>query len=105
MAFAASQLLPGQPALLFVGVNAINGGDGIPFGDGLRCVGGGVVRLGAQTPGGNGDANWGPGLGPTGGWTAGDVRRFQTWYRDPAPAGPCGSGFNLTNGVEVTFSR
>jgi len=30
----------------------------------------------------------------------GDVlRRFQVWYRDLV--GPCGSGFNPTNGVEV----
>ncbi len=59
------------------------------------------MRLGIQVPDANGDASWGPGLGAQGGWNAGDVRRFQGWYRDPA--GPCGFGFNLTNGVEVTF--
>lgn len=92
---------PGQPALLFVGTNALNGGFGVPFGDGLRCAGGIVVRLGIQTPNVSGIATWGPGLGATGGWAAGDTRYFQVWYRDPN--GPCGSGFNLTNGVELLF--
>jgi len=102
LAFAASALLPSQPALLFAGQNAINGGNGVPFGDGLRCAGQSVVRLGIDTPGANGDAGWGPGLGATGGWAAGETRYFQVWYRDPG--GPCGSGFNLTNGVGVTFT-
>jgi hypothetical protein len=33
----------------------------------------------------------------------GDTRRFQVWYRDPV-GGPCGSAFNLTQGVEVSFT-
>jgi len=102
LTFSASGLLPLQPALLFAGHNAINGGNGIPFGDGLRCAGQSVVRLGVETPDPNGDADWGPGLGALGGWISGDTRYFQVWYRDPG--GPCGSGFNLTNGVEVTFT-
>ena len=60
------------------------------------------MRLGIQVPDANGDVSWGPGLGAQGGWGAGDVRRFQGWYRDPT--GPCGSGFSLTNGVELTFT-
>ena len=31
----------------------------------------------------------------------GGTRYFQSWFRDPA--GPCGSGFNLSNAMEVTF--
>jgi len=102
LAFAGQQLIPSQAALLFAGINAVNGGNGIPLGDGIRCAGGSVVRLGIQAPDGSGDASWGPGLGAMGGWGAGDTRRFQVWYRDPG--GPCGTGFNLTNGVEVAFS-
>jgi hypothetical protein len=37
----------------------------------------------------------------TGAIDPGDTWRFQAWYRDPA--GPCGTGFNLSNGLEVTF--
>ncbi|MDP6538865.1 MAG: hypothetical protein QF410_04890, partial [Planctomycetota bacterium] len=40
--FNGSNLLPGQPALLFVGENAVNNGNGALFGDGLlgRLAGG-----------------------------------------------------------------
>ena len=95
-------LIAGQPALLFAGTTAVNGGAGVAFGDGLRCAGGAVARLGVQTPAASGEATWGPGLNALGGWQAGDVRRFQAWYRDPV-GGPCGAGFNLTNGVELAF--
>lgn len=98
----ATQLLGSQPAFLFAGEHALGGGDGVPFGDGLRCTGGNVVRLGVSLPDANGEARWGPRLRAVGGWGAGDVRRFQVWFRDPT--GPCGSGFNLTHGVEVAFS-
>ncbi len=98
----ASGLVPGQPALLFAAENRIAGGLGVPFGDGLRCAGGGVRRLGVRVPDPAGTANWGPGLAALGGWSAGDTRRFQAWYRDPL-AGPCGTGFNLSNGAGRTF--
>lgn len=103
--FLALNLLPAQPALLFVGLNAINGGNGVVFGDGLRCAGGSVVRLGFSSPDANGDASWGPGLNSSGGWTPGDKRYFQVWYRDPGANSPCGMFFNLTNGLEVIFAR
>jgi hypothetical protein len=103
LTFAASQLLPGQPALLFVGVNAVNAGQGTVFGDGLRCAGGSVVRLGVQVPDASGNANWGPGLGASGGWSAGDSRHFQGWYRDPVGS-PCGAAFNLTHGLSATMT-
>jgi len=102
LTFTASQLIPSQPALLFSADNRIDGGNGVTFGDGLRCAGGNVERLGIDAPGAGGNASWGPGLQPLGGWGPGDTRRFQAWYRDPA--GACGSGFNLTNGYEVVFT-
>lgn len=103
LSFQAVHLIPSQPALLFAGTTAINGGDGIHFGDGLRCAGGTVVRLGVQVPNAAGVATWGMGLGASGGWSSGDTRMFQAWYRDPN-GGFCGSGFNLTNGSQVTFT-
>lgn len=102
LAFAGSDLPPGQTVLLFVGANSLGGGEGLLLGDGLRCVGGDVVRLGVQTVPPGGETSWGPGLGAQGGWAAGDLARFQLWYRDPG--GSCGSGFNLTNGVEVELA-
>ncbi|MDP6762499.1 MAG: hypothetical protein QF903_10090 [Planctomycetota bacterium] len=99
----AHGLLPSQSALLFAGTHAINGGDGTAFGDGLRCAGTDLVRLGIEVPDGVGEARWGPGLGASGGWNAGDTRYFQVWYRDSV-GGPCGSGFNTTNGLKVRFN-
>jgi hypothetical protein len=101
--FFATGMVPNQPALLFAGNNAIASGAGTIFGDGLRCAGGSVVRLGVQTPDAQGAASWGPGLGAVGGWAAGDVRRFQAWYRDPVGS-PCGTLFNLSSGLEIQFN-
>ena len=101
LAIAGAGLAPSQPVLLFAGPNSINGGLGIVFGDGLRCVGGSVQRLGVHTATPGGSASWGPGLLATGGWSAGDTLRFQLWYRDPA--GPCSSGFNLSDALELTL--
>ncbi|MCB9914258.1 MAG: hypothetical protein H6828_03790 [Planctomycetes bacterium] len=103
LTFHGTQLLPNQPGLLFAGQNAVNGGAGAIFGDGLRCAGGTVRRLGVRTADAAGASSWGPGLGAPGGWAAGDTRRFQVWYRDPVNS-PCGSAFNLSHGVEVTFT-
>jgi hypothetical protein len=75
----------------------------VPFGDGLRCVGVAVKRLGIALPDSSGVAFWGPGLAPVGAWTAGDQREFQIWYRDPLN-GPCQTGFNLSNGSTVEFT-
>jgi hypothetical protein len=102
LVFDAVGLVPGQAALLFGGLNAVNGGDGLLFGDGLRCAGGAIVRLGVKVPDGGGGARWGPGLLGVLALNPADIRRFQAWYRDPA-GGPCGSGFNLSNGVEISF--
>jgi len=85
----------GQPGLLFAAPLTIQG---IPFGDGLRCLGGGAVRLGAR-PGSS--LVWGPGLGALGGFQPGESRTFQVVYRDPL--GPCGSGLDWTAAARVTF--
>jgi hypothetical protein len=46
---------------------------------------------------------YGPGLAAQYGWSVGQTVYFQGWYRNVQ--GPCGSGFNLTNGLQVTFSQ
>jgi hypothetical protein len=102
LALSSTHLLANQPALLFAGNNAVNGGLGSVFGDGLRCAGQGVVRLGVAIPDAGGNASWGPGLNAAGGWTSGDTRYFQTWYRNPVSS-PCGSSFNLSHGLQVDF--
>lgn len=97
----ASQLPAARSALLFAGTGTLGGGSGVVLGDGLRCVGGFIVRFDVLLTDGNGVAIWGPGLRVKGGWNAGDQREFQVWYRDPG--GPCSSGLNLSNALQVRF--
>jgi len=99
LVFTASSMPASAPALLFRGSATVNGGAGLAFGDGLRCAGGGTTRLGIVTSV-NGSATWGPGL-PQGPVTP-TVLHFQAWYRNVA--GPCGSGWNLTNGRTIVFT-
>lgn len=101
----AFQMIQGpgpSPALLFVGTQDVNNGSGAPFGDGLRCAGGSIQRLDVRILDNNGAATWAPGLSVQGGWSAGDTRVFQTWYRDVSGS-PCGGQFNTSHAVGVTF--
>lgn len=88
-----------QNGIFYFGPNQIQQ----PFGEGFRCVGGGVFRLGVVNSGAGGvftrtlDYLNLPG---TGSIESGDTWNFQCWYRDPS-GGP--SGFNLSNGLNVKF--
>jgi hypothetical protein len=83
----------------------------IPFGDGLRVVQpgppGGFCRFPVHLSDSSGSYAEGPGIVETsenfgcGPIQAGERWNFQGYYRDAG--GPCGSGFNLTNGVSVLF--
>jgi hypothetical protein len=80
------------------------------FGDGLRCAVGGLVPL-TRIPrpiDPFGTVGYGSCLGDpliserTGVVPGSGVTRFyQCWFRDPS--GPCGSSFNTTNGVAITW--
>jgi len=92
-------------------------GDGVsftPFGDGNRCVGSagaGLFRYPPSAADASGGITEGPGIinfgqshfGTPGHIAPGDTWNFQAWYRDPS--GPCGSGFNLSNGMAITFGN
>ena len=99
----ATDLPPNKTALLFAGTSQLGGGNGLIFGDGFRCAGGTIQRFGVRQSDSSGNASWGPGLVKIGGLVAGDTRNFQVWYRDIGFLSPCGWGFNLTNGLKVTF--
>ncbi len=97
--------LPGSTnALLFQGTSPLAG---TPFGDGLRCVAGSVVRIGVrQTLCGN--REWGhnmpgdPKISFAGGVAVPGLRYYQVWYRNSAvfcTAAP----YNLTNGYQVQW--
>jgi hypothetical protein len=44
-----------------------------------------------------------PHVSVRGGVPAGATRHYQAWYRNTT--GPCGSGFNLTNGVAIDWGN
>jgi len=100
---SGSQLIASQPGLYFQGNNAINAGDGTLFGDGIRCAGGGVIRLQVRFADSAGDSETNINVAAVGGVVAGDTKRYQLWYRDPLTS-TCGAMFNLTNGIEITYS-
>ncbi|MDP6538836.1 MAG: hypothetical protein QF903_07600 [Planctomycetota bacterium] len=97
-----SQLIPNQPGLYFQGDNAVNGGAGVTFGDGLRCAGGNVVRLQVRMADGGGASSTTVGIAEQGGVTVGGTKRYQLWYRDPQTS-MCNTTFNLTNGMEIIW--
>jgi len=100
----ATGAVPGGIGLVFYGPNQVQ----LPFGDGFRCVGGHVYRVPPTVqadPSGfvskpisfsSGPAASGPGrIDPDSTWN------FQLWYRDTMAPG--GSGFNVSDGLSVTF--
>ncbi len=94
--------MPSSSALYFQGTTQISS----PFGDGLRCAGGTITRLGTKTNDGSGASQYPvPGdlsVSVRGGCVAGDIRTYQCWYRNAA-AFCTPSTFNLTNGLSVTW--
>jgi len=95
------------PVLYFQGTTVVNGGAGAVFGDGLRCAGGAVWRLGIRISSGGlssfpppGGAVSVSGLVPA----TGGMRTYQAWYRDQTPGFCTPSTFNLTNGVSLRWT-
>lgn len=96
------QLPSGAAAIAFAGFQQVNNGNGQRFYDGLRCVGGPLLRLGVVQADASGFAAWGPGLAAAQPLlVVGVTAHFQAWYRDPS--GPCGTTANFSNGLSVTF--
>jgi hypothetical protein len=90
----------GQFGVYFYGPNQLS----LPFGNGLRCVGGQIIRLAPINSGPSGTTSRPIGnasLPASGQLSVGMTRNFQFWHRDPAAGG---AAFNLSNGVSVTFT-
>jgi hypothetical protein len=99
------QAMPASsPCLYFQGTSAL--ASGVTFGDGLLCLGGTLTRLGVVFNDASGNSSFPASgtLSSLGGPAAGGgSRAYQIWYRDSAPFCTA-STFNLTNGVDVTWS-
>ncbi len=101
----ASRLPLDTPCLFFQGTTQLAG---VVFGEGLRCAGGFVTRLGVKLAVGS-DAFYpapgDPSLSVRGAVPLeGALRTYQVWYRDSSPY--CGtSNYNFTNGVRVLWAH
>jgi hypothetical protein len=98
---SADSVPPGKTGLFFYGL----GQSQTPFGDGFLCISGaaGYQRLPVTTADGEGFLTSMLDLSlpaHSGQLVPGSSWRFQAWFRDP---GAGGSGFNLSDGLQVTF--
>ncbi|MCY2958835.1 MAG: VCBS repeat-containing protein [Planctomycetota bacterium] len=98
--------VPNSSVLFFQGTAQVSGGAGSVFGDGLRCAGGTVTRLGTRTAVANyaqyPDVLDAPVSIRAAIPLAGGNRTYQAWYRNAA-AFCTPSTFNLSNGWEVLW--
>jgi len=100
-----SGMPPNSTCLYFQGSAKQSSGNGAPFGDGLRCASGSIIRLGTKTNSGTGTSTY-PGAGDPSVSVRGFVPAvggsdyYQVWYRNSA-AYCTASTFNLTNGYEL----
>jgi hypothetical protein len=90
-----------QPAIFYYGQDETS----VPFGNGTRCISGQVHRLYPFSIADSSgyvtkelDLNMPP---IEGHWAPATTWKFQTWYRDPEGGG---LGFDLSNGLSVTFT-
>ncbi|MFT7670136.1 MAG: hypothetical protein ACI8X5_002843 [Planctomycetota bacterium] len=97
MLFNANNLPSNTIGIVFYGPSQVS----LPFGDGIRCVGGNIARLAPLTTGNLGSISQAinNGILPgTNQLAVGDTQNFQFWFRD-VPAG--GAGFNTSEAVSV----
>ena len=90
---AAAQAL----GLFYHGPNQVQ----MPFGDGLRCVGGLTNRLAILQTDSSGFASFHLDLQAAANISANTTRHFQFWFRDPQ--GPGGTGYNLSDALSIGF--
>lgn len=90
---------PGVPGIFFAG--GASQGYGVVFGDGFLCAASSLSRLELSTTDAGGDTASTVSLSAVGALSPGDLRFYQFWFRDPV--GPCGSGFNTSNGLRVQW--
>lgn len=100
VAFAIQGALAKQPCFLICGPAA---GARRPFLDGILCVGDHAERIGVMVLDTNGGGYWDVALHALGAIGTCETGLVQGLYRDPE--GPCGAGFNLTNGLVLRLTQ
>ena len=83
----------------------VAGGNGITFGDGLRCAGFEAVRLEVTVSDASGAVSSSVGLSSAGAASIadGETVNYQAWYRDDVNSSPCGNSFNTTNAYSIVW--
>ena len=97
--------MPNSSALYFQGTTQAGAGLGTVFGDGLRCAGGSVIRLGTKNNAANASSypqGGDPSVSVRGAVAAPGTRTYQIWYRNAA-AFCTADTFNLSNGIQVNW--
>jgi hypothetical protein len=98
---------PNNSSMFFQANNGLNGSTFL--GDGIRCAGGGLIRLKVKTNDANGNASSSPMVVTTRSATFGHVIApgetlyYQWWFRDTADS-PCATDNNTSNGYEITWA-
>ena len=99
--------LSNSVVVVFQGTTQLNGGAGVAFGDGLRCAGGSVLRIGYVATSAGTMSYPGSGQQPVSVRgaipAAGGSRGYQIWYRNVAnycTAAP----YNLSNGLWIVWT-
>ncbi len=104
LVFATTGLEPSNSGLYFQADNDLS--PGVVWGDGLRCAGGNLKRLGVRFADATGysDTSGYPQSisAKAGNITPGVTKHYQCWYRNPLNS-PCGSDFNTSNGYAITW--
>ena len=99
-----ASLVPNDNGIFYYGTTQAGGGAGLPFGNGLRCVGSPgnpVFRLPPVAAVGN-ELSYSIDntvLPPGGAFVAGSAMHFQAWFRDPS----VGANFDLSDGMTIVF--
>jgi hypothetical protein len=98
--------MPGNATCIFLqGTTAVAA---VPFGDGLRCVGGTLIRLGVKASSGGAASYPGSGDLPVSVRgavpTNGGMRAYQVWYRDNNATFCTSATYNISSGVSVNWA-
>ncbi len=97
MTFVVRDAPPGVPAVFFSGETAVN----VFQDNGVRCAGAPIKRHQVVSTSPFGLATFTPNLS-TIGWSAGEMRVMQLWYRDNE--GSCDLSLNFSNALQFTLT-
>ena len=100
LGFSLAGAVPNQPCILVQGATLI----GMPFKDGLLCMGNPTDRVGRLILDASGAANTTVSIITEGAVPGpGTTRYYQFWYLDPGGGGPCGIGSNFSNALRIDY--